>query len=73
MTKDANNGSALIKPFSLAVKLVFKIKPNLTFLSATKSHLNRNLIANIDRKFDKIIKLQSALIIKLMTQILSVG
>ena len=70
MTKDANNGSALIKPFSLAVKLVFKIKPNLTFLSATKSHLNRNLIANIDdRKFDKIIQLQSAL----MTQILSVG
>ena len=69
MTKDANNGSALIKPFSLAVKLVFKIKPNLTFLSATKSHLNRNLIANINRKFDKIIKLQSAL----MTQILSVG
>ena len=56
MTKDANNGSALIKPFSLAVKLVFKIKPNLTFLSATKSHLNRNLIANIDRKFYKIIK-----------------
>ena len=27
MTKDANNGSALIKPFSLAVKLGFKIDP----------------------------------------------